>query len=450
MRIDALKRCLLICREANVTAFIWGHKGIGKSSSVKQLTSENRMGFIDMRMSQIEASDIRGLPDKREGRTEFLPPADMPRGGMTWEELGKLLGYPADQHEQRVAELRVTGTAYIDPADTEAVRKQQEALKEATRLEELFTKSQMMLNEGILFLDEANRAQDDVLQAAFQLVLDRRVGQYVLPAGWTVVAAGNFTEGYMTNGFTDPAFLDRFCHLILSADDTTLPEWVDFIVNKHGEVGSDIVEFASQNLKFLHGDPPKSDLGFSIQPSPRSWESVVRVRKAFKKADYGQDALQAVVRGLVGEDMAQSYLNYSCPVKPLDLIRDGIDAHREKLDRLERNQLQGLVWGLAGMLKKKVEEEKYGDLAIEFGRYLVKHAKDKDVGVAYIATMLGVGTATNSSQQQLRQSVMVNPHVAEMIKRHIGTGAKKNFLTRMLQDPELQPLIHKVSWNGSM
>jgi MoxR-like ATPase len=258
---------------------MWGHKGIGKSASAKQVTLENRMGFMDMRCSQIEASDLRGLPDKRGDRTVFLPPADMPRGGMTWEDFTAKLGYPPEEHASRIAALKADGK-----------------VAEATKYDEIYNECQPLLNDGILFLDEANRAQDDVLQAAFQLVLDRRVGQYVLPVGWSIVAAGNYTEGYQTNGFTDPAFLDRFCHLILSADDTTLPEWVDYIIGQHGEAGSQIVEFASQALKFLHGEQPKSDLGFSITPSPRSWEAVVRVEKAFRKHDFGQDAKSSVGR----------------------------------------------------------------------------------------------------------------------------------------------------------
>ena len=68
-----------------------------------------------------------------------------------------------------------------------------------------------------------------MLQAIFQLVLDRRVGQYVLPPGWCVVAAGNYMEGYQVSGFNDAAFLDRFCHLTLSGGETTLEEWVNFV-----------------------------------------------------------------------------------------------------------------------------------------------------------------------------------------------------------------------------
>ena len=60
-KISTLKEAIKICRAANVTPFIWGHRGLGKSSLVKQVAAENGWGFIDMRCSQLEASDIRGL-----------------------------------------------------------------------------------------------------------------------------------------------------------------------------------------------------------------------------------------------------------------------------------------------------------------------------------------------------------------------------------------------------
>ena len=93
MKISIMKSCLSLCRESNVTAFMWGHRGIGKSSIVRQLCQELRIGFVDFRASQIEASDLRGLPDKSDNRTVYLPPADMPlsRPTMTWEDLEKEL-----------------------------------------------------------------------------------------------------------------------------------------------------------------------------------------------------------------------------------------------------------------------------------------------------------------------------------------------------------------------
>ena len=57
-KISTLKEAIKICRAANVTPFIWGHRGLGKSSLVKQVAAENGWGFIDMRCSQLEASNL--------------------------------------------------------------------------------------------------------------------------------------------------------------------------------------------------------------------------------------------------------------------------------------------------------------------------------------------------------------------------------------------------------
>src|SRR5262249_58690591 len=107
--------------------------------------------------SQLEAADLRGLPERtRDGRTRFLPSTDLPGGDLTEEAI---------ENQLRTA--------------TPGERK---------RLQPRYPR-------GVLFLDELNRAPDDVLQAAFQLVLDGAVGEYMLPDGWSVVAAGGFTRG---------------------------------------------------------------------------------------------------------------------------------------------------------------------------------------------------------------------------------------------------------------
>jgi hypothetical protein len=195
---------------------------------------------------------------------------------------------------------------------------------------------QPRFQHGILFIDEVNRAQDDVLQAIFQLVLDHKVGQYVLPPGWSVVAAGNFQEGYMVSGFNDPAFLDRFCHMTLSAGETTLEEWIHYMSDVHGEKAAEVIEFASQNTKHLDGDIA-GELGFSIQPSRRSWEAVVRVQQACNGTTFSQGAIFEVLAGLLGRELAQSFSRYSCPVKPRDLMKNGVKPYESKLKSLHRH-----------------------------------------------------------------------------------------------------------------
>jgi MoxR-like ATPase len=296
-KVSTIKEALMICRDSGITPFIWGHRGLGKSSLVQQSAVSEGWGFIDLRCSQLEASDIRGLPDRGEDRrTHYLPPADMPTADLSNDdiqtELARTLLLPefeykpasteADVRSQAKAEL--TKLVKADGKDKDrtlsdliAKRLESADLDMQRRYYQKLQEMQPRFQRGILFLDEVNRAQDDVLQAIFQLVLDRRVGQYVLPPGWCIVAAGNYMEGYRVGGFDDPAFLNRFCHLTLSGGETTLEEWVNFMANVHAGDATDVIEFASQNTKHLDGDIRGNSGSPSSRPAGRGrWWSRCR------------------------------------------------------------------------------------------------------------------------------------------------------------------------------
>jgi hypothetical protein len=442
-KISIIKEAVQICRASNVTPFIWGHRGLGKSSLVVQLCAENGWGFLDLRCSQLEASDVRGLPEtgvnlgiEGDYRTHYLPPADMPVGDLNQEqvtaELCEVLGVKeADSHEATVDAIQKA----LATADLETERRYYDRLQ----------KLQPRFQNGILFIDEVNRAQDDVLQAIFQLVLDRRVGQYVLPPGWCVVAAGNYMEGYMVSGFNDPAFLDRFCHLTLSGGETTLEEWVNYMSDVHGGSASDVIEFASQNVKHLDGDIA-GELGFSIQPSRRSWEAVTKVQTACGETQFSDHAREEVIGGLIGRELARSFSRYSCPVKPRELMKSGVKAHESRLKKLDRNQMTGLMWGLVSFCKNKVEDDKVAEVCLDFASFMCEHAHDKDVVVAFCRALVSGGNPSDH-QEKARAAVISNPRLAKMISKfNQRSGSKqKTFIDRLTERPELQKALSKVS-----
>lgn len=434
-KISTIKEAVMICRGAQVTPFIWGNRGLGKSSLVQQTAAECGMGFIDLRTSQLEASDIRGLPDAGDdGRTHYLPPAEMPVGDLTREQvtvkLAAVLEIPTDTKDL-TEEIRVR----LEKADLETQRKYFETLQ----------KLQPRFQNGILFIDEVNRAADDVLQAVFQLVLDRKVGQYVLPPGWCVVAAGNFMEGYQVSGFNDPAFLDRFCHLVLSDGETTLEEWITYMSDIHGGDASEVIEFASQNVKHLDGDI-KAELGFSIQPSRRSWDQVVRAKKVCDNGKYSDTARELVYSGLVGLELARSFSRYSCPVKPRDLINRGVDAMSDKLKKLDRNQLTGLMWGLVSFVKNRIDDDKISEVCLDFASFMVHNAHDKDVVVAFCRALVG-GGGKDSQNEKARAAVISNPQLARMMSKfNKKSNSKKTFIDCLSERPELQDALSRVSW----
>lgn len=420
-KISTIKEALKICRAARITPFIWGHRGMGKSSSVLQYCAEDNMGFIDLRCSQLEASDIRGLPDRIDGRTAYLPPIDMPIGDLTNAEISKQLGNAPD------------------PNDIEAVRLYDIKLKAM----------QPRFQHGILFIDEVNRAQDDVLQAIFQLVLDRSIGTYVLPPGWSVVAAGNYMEGYTVSGFTsDPAFVNRFCHLILSGGESTVEEWVDYMANVHGPFASDVIEFASQNVKHLDGEI-SGELGFSIQPSRRSWEMVVKVQQAFSTHTFSELAKTEVIAGLVGRELGLSFLRYSCPVKPRDIINKGVKYYQDLLPTLHRNQLTGLMWGLVSYCKSRIDDdEQIADVCMDFTEFLVtsESVKDKDLVVAFCKALVSGGQAMTEKEEKIKSAVISNPNLAAMMSKFSGKSGKKTFITKLAERPELHAVLSRVTW----
>lgn len=415
--IPTIKQAISLCHSANITPFIWGQHGLGKSSLVAQTCAEQNIGFLDMRVSQLEASDIRGLPDRgADGRTHYLPPADMPYGDMTNEEIAAELGekpHPDDLEGQRVYQAKLN------------------------RLRPHFQR-------GILFIDEVNRAQDDVLQAIFQLVLDRRVGKYVLPPGWHIVAAGNFMEGYIVSGFNDPAFLDRFCHLTLSSGETTLDDWVQYMAEVHGEHASEAIEFTTQNVAHLDGEVD-ARLGFNITPSRRSWDMLVRVQKAYKANPnkYDSNAYMATLSGLVGMELATAFSRYSCPVKPRDILSKGVQPFHDELEKLTRNQITGLMWGLVSYCRDKVNtDKKVADICLEFTEFMLNSqtVQDKDIIVAFVRALV-------SSSDKSMAAVVSNPQLAQVVANfNRKNGVATSFIDRLTEHPDLQDVLAKVAW----
>jgi hypothetical protein len=409
-KISVIKEAVMLCGRAGITPFIWGHRGLGKSSLVKQLASDNGMGFIDLRCSQLEASDIRGLPKAGDdGRTHYLPPADMPIGNMSIESINSELS--------KIDDTRL----YNDK----------------------FRSLQCRYKTGILFLDEINRSQDDVQQSVFQLVLDRSVGQYTLPPGWFIVAAGNFMEGYMVTGFTDQAFLDRFCHMILSSGEETFGEWVEYMSDTHGDLISDIIEFTSHNVDHLDGKL-EGELGFNISPSRRSWDMIARINAEFAKGEYSEAARVECYAGLIGRDLALSYSKHSCPIKPNSIVAHGVGKYENELKKLSRNQLTGLMWGLVSICRNNIDREDIINVCVDFSKFVASHAQDKDVAVAFCRALVGADKRDKGSK--IRAAAISNPSLANMLSKINKSTNKNTFIDVLSKTPELQKIMSNVSW----
>lgn len=153
--------------------------------------------------------------------------------------------------------------------------------------------------EGILFLDELNAAPPLVQAACYQLILDRKVGEYELPDGWTVVAAGNRESDRAVTHRMPSALANRMVHLHFDAD---LDDWLAWATASG--IPSLLRAFLRFRPRLLHDfDPQRSEKAF---PSPRTWEVVARIMDAAPS----EAVMHSMVAGAVGDGAATELSAY--------------------------------------------------------------------------------------------------------------------------------------------
>ena len=126
--------------------------------------------------------------------------------------------------------------------------------------------------KGILFLDELTSAPQMTQAACYQLVLDRKLGEYRLPDDWVVIAAGNPASERGVHFSMPRPLRNRFVHLHLEAD---LPEWCRWAVR--AGIRSEIIAFLRFKPLLLHD--ADATLDQNAWPTPRTWEMASNVLK---------------------------------------------------------------------------------------------------------------------------------------------------------------------------
>ena len=218
---------------------VWGAPGLGKSSILQKAARDQGIGFIDVRLAQREPVDIRGLPVPGPDGVKWLVSSDWPR----------------------------------DPK-----------------------------SRGIILFDEITAADRSLQVAAYEFILDRRLGElYKVPDGWYICAAGNRTEDRAVAATMSSALANRFMHVELGED---VESWVAWALKS--DIQPSVVGFLRFRSAMLF-----SQKGENLErgwPTPRSWERVRRMLEAMK--DEPEELVRHMVYGLVGNRAGVEFMEF--------------------------------------------------------------------------------------------------------------------------------------------
>ena len=114
-----------------------------------------------------------------------------------------------------------------------------------------------------LFLDELNACSQEVQKAFYSLILERRIGEYRMPEGSIVVAAGNRAQDSAITRPLSSALLNRMVHVEFTADSRVWLEWA-----AEHRIHPYVYDYICQRPDQLWSQPPKTEEPFS---TPRSW-----------------------------------------------------------------------------------------------------------------------------------------------------------------------------------
>jgi MoxR-like ATPase len=159
--------------------------------------------------------------------------------------------------------------------------------------------------KGILFLDELTSAPQMTQAACYQLVLDRKLGEYRLPDDWVVIAAGNPASERGVHFSMPRPLRNRFVHLNLEAD---LPEWCRWAVR--AGIRSEIIAFLRFKPALLHDADSTSDQ--NAWPTPRSWEMASNVLKgmAGRSGTSAAETEAQLLEGTIGSAATAEFVGF--------------------------------------------------------------------------------------------------------------------------------------------
>lgn len=345
MNIQGIKQLLPFLLKNNIVPFFWGSQGIGKTQTVKQYCKENDLDVRVLMCATQEVGDLIGLLVKDDNGGVY-------HARPNW--------FPTE-------------------------------------------------GKGIIFLDELNRAPNDVLQAMFQFILEGRLHTHVLPTGWKIVAAGNYnSDRFTTTDTSDAAWMSRFCHIDFTP---TIEEFITYAESRGMDDVAGFIREQPNMLELAKKDGGSLDTSF-IVPDRRAF--IEGIGKLELETDFPEELKYEVYSGLIGTASAAAFLTWKSNQEKALTLNDILKGYK----KTARNKIQK-------MLKENSENVRFDLLNQPIDELLTK--LDANPNLLTAANYL----------DNLKLYLLDIPRELSM-KAFVAFGKKKNFFGRneMLNDPE--------------
>jgi hypothetical protein len=323
---------------------VWGAPGLGKSTIIRNLAEKYGVGFIDIRLAQREPVDVRGLPVPTDHGVEWLVSADWPR----------------------------------DPE-----------------------------SRGIILFDELTAADRSLQVAAYEFILDRRLGDlYKVPDGWYICAAGNRTEDRAVSTTMSSALANRFLHTELESSADNWLEWA---------VAHEIHPSVSGFIRFRPGmlfnqENENLERGW---PSPRSWERVSTMLNVLVE---NEELLRHTVYGLVGNRAGVEFMAFHKTSQNL-AIKEMMLGKEELKIPAKADLRYALCAGVAYYIWRGANEEESAALLDGFFRISLELGSD-------FAAMLMIDVMKGGENCQGAAKILMHPQFKAWEKKHGKTFSK--------------------------
>lgn len=345
--------------------FIWGSMGVGKSDIVKTIAELWDCRVVALHLPQFDPTDLKGIPINTHGSVKWVPSSYLPQfveqrifenmeevkfdfcfpnarsvAVHVLDEKGEEVVRVNDQMNGNVNELNAK--VHVNTTNMSQGRVHIQADLKTGYVVRIIDKS-------ILFLDELSAAVPDVQNAALQLCLDRRVGEYDVPPYVPIVAAGNRESDAAFVSPMSAPLANRFCHLRLTH---SLEDWVEWaLVTRVHPTIVGYLQWRKNNLfKFDEASQVEGDLGF---PTPRSWAKLSGQMKSQAFKALPMPVQNAIISGYIGNAVAKDFIDYRKVCELLPSIDDILQGKKPTI----RDDLGiGEKYGLASSLCYGIKE----------------------------------------------------------------------------------------------